>query len=73
MTIVLNPPSITRRAYQQFLRDFNSRKFGNKRLGQAFYEHFKLEKLVNQTQFYNLQAKDGDHAIASINQIFKIK
>lgn len=73
VTVALNGKlSIENREYERFLESFKNGKMGTQRLGQAFYDHFKLYRLVNQAALQNLYAKDGEHAKASILSIFDL-
>ena len=58
--------------YDRFMKMFNGGKYNGQRLGQAFYNHFNLHKLVNQDQLKNLYNKDGEVAKACISEVFKI-
>lgn len=53
-----------------FYKAFNKGKFGKKTLGQAFYDEFGLQRIVDQTKLKNLTAKDGEHAKRLIEEIF---
>lgn len=57
--------------YQNFLKLWKIGKFKHHRLGQAFYNHFQLHKLANQSQLCGLYEKDGIDAIETINRVFK--
>lgn len=57
--------------FDRFMNDFKKGKFKGQRLGQAFYDHFRLERLADQRQLNNLYAKDGEHALACIKEVFK--
>lgn len=72
MAIVLNKPSIEKYAFQVFNRKFKAGKFGSQRYGQAFYDYFKLHKLVDQESLKNLYAKDEVQARNLVKEIFKI-
>ena len=71
MAIEKGKLQLERSAYQNFQRLFNRDGFGTQRYGQAFYDHFKLGRLVDQTQLKNVYEKDGDHAKRLISEIFK--
>lgn len=64
-----NKVMIEQRAYDNFRRDFDAGKFGTQRLGQAFYDTFKLYRMVNQSLLQNIYAKDGQHAVNCIAEI----
>ena len=57
--------------YDRFMKAFKHGKFGTQRLGQAFYNHFNLHRLSNQDRLNNLYAKDGNHAVACIAEVFE--
>lgn len=59
------------KAFKSFMKLFKDGKFGSQRLGQAFYDHFKLHLIVDQKQLNNIYAKDGDAAISCIRSVFK--
>lgn len=70
-TVKLLKPSIEEKEYDKFCIDFNKGKYGkNIRFGQAFYNHFKLHRVDDQTTLHNIHAKDGQHAKNSIKEIF---
>ncbi len=64
--------SIEKRQYDKFCAEFNDKTFGTQRLGQAFYDYFKLGRMTNQDQLSNLYAKDGEAAKAAILAIFDL-
>lgn len=64
--------SIEKRAYEKFLEKFKNSSMGTQRLGQAFYDYFKLDRLSNQEQLLNLYAKDGEHAKRCILTVFDL-
>ena len=57
--------------YDRFMKMWRGGKYRGQRLGQAFYNHFNLHKLSNQERLNNLYAKDGDHAIGCIKNVFE--
>ena len=63
--------SIEDRAFKDFMEKFKKGKYGTQRLGQAFYDEFKLHRLANQEQLQNIYTKDGEHARRSICTIFE--
>lgn len=69
-TVKLIKPSIEQRKFDEFMRKFKEGKFGSQRLGQAFYNEFNLHKIDDQASLNNLYAKDADHAVNSIKEIF---
>ena len=72
MTTTTQFPSIEQDAFDRFLKKFKAGKFKGQRLGQAFYDEFKLYRMTDQAALFNLYAKDGDHAANLIRQIFKL-
>lgn len=62
--------SIKKEEFNIFMKKFKEGKFGTQRLGQAFYNNFNMHKATNQEELYNLHAKDGEHALNLIRQIF---
>lgn len=73
--VTINPKGklcIEKRQYEIFLEKFNKTLLGKQRLGAAFFDYFKLDKLTNQEQLCNIYAKDGEHAKASIQAIFDL-
>lgn len=69
-TVKLMVPHIEQRKFDEFMRKFKAGKFGTQRLGQAFYNEFNLHRIDDQDSLHNLYAKDGEHALNSIKQIF---
>ena len=63
--------TIEKRQYEIFCAKFDKGEFGTQRFGQAFYDYFKLFRMVNQSALNNIYAKDGNHAKNSIQQIFE--
>jgi hypothetical protein len=64
---------IERVAYQEFLSLWERGTFGNQRLGQAFYNHFRLHHLSDQTRLFDLYEADGDKAMTAISRLFQIR
>jgi hypothetical protein len=64
--------SLEKRAFDTFMRRYKDGKYGSQRLGQAFYNEFSLHKMKDQEGLHNLWEKDGEHALASIKNIFNI-
>lgn len=71
MSIMNNKLSIKKIAYDRFIKDYNKGKFGNRRLGAAFYDNFGLSKVYSNT--FNIHAKDGEVAIRCIKENWKMK
>ncbi|WP_317850697.1 MULTISPECIES: hypothetical protein [unclassified Pseudomonas] len=47
--------------------------FENQRLGQAFYNHFRLHCSGDQALLHRLYASDGKKALSAIADIFHIR
>lgn len=62
---------LEKRAYHEFLKLWRADKLRGQRLGQAFYNHFRLHRLVDQDQLRGLFNKDGDEAHKIIGQVFR--
>jgi len=54
----------------QFRRMFDSHKFPMQRFGQAFYNHYNLHKVTNQSQFKNLYELHEPDAMKIIEELF---
>lgn len=63
---------IEKAAYLEFLNKHDSGDFGSQRLGQAFYNHFKLHRLSDQQLLESLYEADGRSALKIIDRIFNI-
>lgn len=59
--------------YEEFQSLWAQHSFGEQRLGQAFYNHFKLHKLKGQDYLHELYEADGDKALALIHSRFLIR
>lgn len=70
MSIEKNKLQLEELEFKEFMKKFKAGKFGSQRLGQAFYDHFKLHRVCNQSQLNNIYAKDGEHAISCIRSCF---
>lgn len=64
---------IERASYDEFLSDWGQGKFEGQRLGQAFYNHFHLHRLTDQTSLQNLYDTDGKKARRVISLLFQIR
>lgn len=64
--------SIQQSNYLTFQKSFLQGKFGRQRYGEAFYDHFSLYRLRDQSKVGNLFAKDGEIAKAAILALFDI-
>lgn len=64
---------LERKAYEEFLRQWKEGLYrnGGLRLGQAFYNSFKLYQLKDQGSLLGLYEKEGQNALDIINQIFQ--
>jgi len=56
--------TIEKAKFDEFIRNFKAGEYGNQRLGQAFYNEFRLDK--SSIDSHNLWIKDGDSAMRSI-------
>ncbi|GAB5336116.1 hypothetical protein PFUM301597_06010 [Pseudomonas fluorescens] len=65
-------PDIERAAYDEFLALWDRGEFKNQRLGQAFYNHFRLHRLSDQTRLNGLYESHGNKALSAISEIFQI-
>jgi hypothetical protein len=61
---------IERAAYEAFILLWSQGRFGQQRLGQAFYNHFNLHKLTDQASLHNLYESDGEKASGLILRLF---
>lgn len=64
--------SIQKRHYVTFENQYSQGAYGTQRFGEAFYQHFNLARLKDQSKVGNLFAKDGEIAKANILAIFDI-
>ena len=60
-------------AYEEFLKLWHQGVFENQRLGQAFYNYFRLHSLTDQASLYGLYEANGEKAMAIISRFFEIK
>lgn len=65
--------SLERYAFQVFLKEVKTDKYKGQRWGQAFYNHFKLHKLVDQTKVGKLYELDGQAAKDFVSNLFTFK
>lgn len=65
-------PSIELTSYTEFVVKFGRGEFGDQRFGQAFYNHFDLHKMSEQTKLGALYERDGAEARRLIFLIFNI-
>ncbi|MCB2250329.1 hypothetical protein [Pseudomonas chlororaphis] len=70
-----NPPKleIEHAAYDDFLSLWGQGKFEKQRLGQAFYNHFRLHRLADQACLRGLYEADGEKALVVIAGLFQIR
>ena len=66
-------PEIERATYDEFLELWDRGAFENQRLGQAFYNHFRLHRLSDQKLLHGLYESDGKKAMNAISEIFQIR
>lgn len=71
MAIMKGKLQLEKRAYHAFLNLWHADKFRGLRLGQAFYNHFRLHRLADQDQLLGLYEKDGDAAHKVIEKVFR--
>jgi len=60
---------ISRSMFNDFKTKWNAGAYSDKRLGQAFYDHFSLEKMSDQTlpnKIYNANSSQALRMIAAI-------
>lgn len=62
--------SIEKAEFAYFMGKINRGEFGNQRLGQAFWNHFSLHKMADQSALQNLYEKDGEEALNLIRDLF---
>lgn len=63
--------SIEEVEYHHFRSRFDAGDYGKQRLGQAFYNHFNLHKMTNQTALQNIYDDDGRVAEQKIASLFE--
>ncbi len=64
---------IERASYDEFLRLWGQGIFEGQRLGQAFYNHFRLHRLNDQLPIHGLYEADGEKALQAISRLFQIR
>lgn len=65
--------SLEQEEFNRFMKEFkHGDKYKGQRLGQAFYNHFNLHKLTDQESLKNLYERDGEHAQATIRELFSL-
>jgi hypothetical protein len=65
--------SLERYAFQTFLKEMKTDKYKGQRWGQAFYNHFKLHKITDQSQVGKLYELDGQVAKDFATNLFTFK
>jgi hypothetical protein len=60
-------------AYDDFFGLWNRGMFEKQRLGQAFYNYFRLHRLTDQASLFGLYEADGEKALITISRLFQIK
>jgi hypothetical protein len=60
-------------AYNEFFGLWNQGRFEKQRLGQAFYNYFRLHRLTDQASLFGLYEADGEKALVTISRLFQIK
>ncbi|MBA1245261.1 hypothetical protein [Pseudomonas japonica] len=60
-------------SFELFLNLWYSGTFAEQRLGQAFYNHFKLHQLTNQNGLHELYESSGKKALRMIGDYFLIR
>ncbi|AMQ82292.1 MULTISPECIES: hypothetical protein [Pseudomonas] len=66
------PMDIESAAYKEFVDLWDVGFFESQRLGQAFYNHFRLHRLTDQALLQGLYEADGKKARAAISRIFHL-
>ena len=67
------PLEIESARYNEFLNLWEQGAFDQQRLGQAFYNHFRLHQLADQAVLQGLYETDGEKAGAVIFRVFRIR
>ncbi|WP_415756984.1 hypothetical protein [Pseudomonas sp. LT1P18] len=60
-------------AYNEFFGLWNLGMLEKQRLGQAFYNYFRLHRLTDQASLFGLYEADGENALVTISRLFQIK
>lgn len=68
-----NRLEIEQAAFADFLERWHQGAFAQQRLGQAFYNHFKLHALSEQAELHALYEADGKKALALIARLFDVR
>lgn len=67
------PLEIESASYEEFLDLWEQGAFDQQRLGQAFYNHFRLHRLTDQTVLQGLYEADAEKAGAVISRVFRVR
>lgn len=59
--------------YNEFFGRWNRGMFEKQRLGQAFYNHFRLHRLSDLASLFGLCEADGEKALVTMSCLFQIK
>jgi len=59
--------------YDEFLDLWEQGAFTQQRLGQAFYNHFRLHRLTDQAVLQGLYEADSEKACAMISRVFRVR
>ncbi|MPQ71047.1 MULTISPECIES: hypothetical protein [unclassified Pseudomonas] len=60
-------------SYDEFLDLWEQGAFDQQRLGQAFYNHFRLHQLADQSVLQGLYETDAEKASVVISRVFRIQ
>ena len=61
---------VEKKEFDIFMAKYTQGEYTGQRLGQAFYNHFKLHKMHDQAVLSDLYETDGEKAINLIKKIF---
>jgi hypothetical protein len=71
-SLTIRRPTIEQKYFDNFMSIFeNGERYQNCNLGRAFYNHFGLYKLNDQSFFRDLFLQEGDEAKARLKEIFE--
>lgn len=65
------PLQLEKRAHENFMALWRKGDFHGQRFGQAFYNHFRLDRLADQKQLCGLFEADGDQARLIVDKVFR--
>jgi hypothetical protein len=63
---------IEQRQFEVFIATYRNGDFQSQRLGQAFWNHFKLDRMADKDKFGDLWELDGAAALSRIRQVFNL-